>query len=178
MICPCQEGTFHFIQEVTLQFKEMYKEAEVEFKTIHLGADEVPEGVWEKAPTCVEKFNKAEVSIRDDVKTYYLQRIVELGKKHDVALSFWDDIAGHHIEDDRWAGKNLSVYSWNNDWGGGNEDRAYKAANAGYSTVLVPVSNMYFDQAYSKNSDEPGFYWGSYTNTYSAFSFCQWTCSK
>jgi hexosaminidase len=41
----------------------------------------------------------------------------------------------------------------------------------GYSTILVPVSNLYFDQAYSKNSEEPGFYWGSYVNTYSAFSF-------
>lgn len=168
-ICPCQESTYNFLEEVVSQMQLMYKEANVPFSSLHLGADEVAQGVWENSPLCQEKVGQD--SIRSRVKSYYLKRLTALGEKYRVALIFWEDIAGHQVEDKQWAKENLSIHSWSTAWGEGNEDHAYKAANAGYSTILVPVSNLYFDQSYNKNSGETGFYWGSYVNTFSAFSF-------
>jgi hexosaminidase len=63
------------------------------------------------------------------------------------------------------------MYVWNNILGWGAEDLAYQLANAGYKVVLGPVSNMYFDMAYQKNFEEPGYYWGAYTDVDKTFEF-------
>lgn len=168
-ICPCQESTYNFINEVLVQLKAMYNKAGVPFQSVHLGGDEVAEGVWEESPKCKTLFEGEE--IREQVQKYYVNEILKIGKKHNVHLAFWDDVAGEKDIKSELVNENLSVFCWNNIWGEGNEDRAYKLANAGYETILVPVSNLYFDQSYSKNAEEPGFYWGSYVNTYTAFSF-------
>jgi hexosaminidase len=60
---------------------------------------------------------------------------------------------------------------WNNTLGDGNEDLAYKLANAGYKTVLCPVTNLYFDMAHYKSFDEPGYYWGAFADIDKPFSF-------
>ncbi len=168
-ICPCQNGVYNFIDEVIVQFKSMYQEAGLELNSIHLGGDEVAQGVWEESPMCRTQFGEG--VIRDKVRKFYITEVLKLGEKHQVHLAFWDDFIGDEEIDTEYSSEDLSIYSWNNMWGEGNEDRAYRAANMGYSTILVPVSNLYFDQAYSKNSEEPGFYWGSYVDTYAAFSF-------
>ena len=58
---------------------------------------------------------------------------------------------------------------WNNL--AGNEDLAYKLANAGYKVVLTNVTNLYLDLAYTKSHCEPGQYWGGYVDVDKPFSF-------
>ena len=55
--------------------------------------------------------------------------------------------------------------------GGGNEDLAYKLANGGYSVVLTCVTHLYFDMAHYKSFEEPGYYWGAFTDIDKPFSF-------
>jgi hexosaminidase len=60
---------------------------------------------------------------------------------------------------------------WNNVLGWGAEDLAYQLANAGYKVVLSCVSNNYLDMAYYKSFDEPGYYWGGFTDVDKPFYF-------
>jgi N-acetyl-beta-hexosaminidase len=83
-------------------------------------------------------------------------------------------------EDGRWrrlpnpafAGPGFKVYAWNNAWGSGMEDMAYRLANAGYEVVLANAANLYFDLAYAKDPQEPGYYWAGFVETRHAFAFC------
>jgi hexosaminidase len=60
---------------------------------------------------------------------------------------------------------------WNNVIGWGAEDLPYRLANAGYKVVLSCVGNNYFDLAYVKSPDEPGYYWGGYVDVDKPFYF-------
>ena len=67
--------------------------------------------------------------------------------------------------------EHLQTDVWNNTLGGGNEDLAYKLANGGYRVVLTPVTHFYFDMAHNKSFEEPGYYWGAFTDIDKPFSF-------
>jgi hexosaminidase len=67
--------------------------------------------------------------------------------------------------------EHLQTEVWNNTLGGGNEDLAYKLANGGYKVVLTCVTHFYFDMAYYKSFEEPGYYWGAFTDIDKPFSF-------
>jgi len=67
--------------------------------------------------------------------------------------------------------EHLQAEVWNNTLGDGNEDLAYKLANAGYEVVLTCVTNLYFDMAHYKSFDEPGYYWGAFADIDKPYSF-------
>jgi hexosaminidase len=71
-----------------------------------------------------------------------------------------------------FAASGFLVYAWNNAWGGGQEDCAYRLANAGYQVVLANCANLYFDLAHAKDPDEPGYYWSGFVSARDAFTFC------
>jgi hexosaminidase len=70
-----------------------------------------------------------------------------------------------------FASQHFQVDVWNNVLGWNAEDLAYQLANAGYKVVLAGVSNFYFDMAYYKAFDEPGYYWGGYVDVDKPFYF-------
>ena len=51
------------------------------------------------------------------------------------------------------------------------EDIAYQLANNDFPVVLSNVTNLYFDLAYEKHPEEPGYYWGGFTDTRKPFEF-------
>ncbi len=69
------------------------------------------------------------------------------------------------------ANMDIHLHVWNNMIGWGAEDLPYRLANAGYKVVLSCVSNQYFDLAYSKSQEEPGYYWGGFSDIDKSFYF-------
>jgi hexosaminidase len=63
------------------------------------------------------------------------------------------------------------AYVWNNVWGWGREDAAYRLANAGYDVVLSNATHLYFDLASEKDPYEPGYYWAGFVNMRAPFEF-------
>ena len=43
--------------------------------------------------------------------------------------------------------------------------------NTGYKVILSCVSNQYFDLAYEKSAEEPGYYWGGFQDIDKPFYF-------
>lgn len=181
IICVGLPSTYRFAEKVVDEIVEMYKEAKAPLTTIHFGGDEVPAGVWEKSPVCQDLIkNTPSLKNTDDLWYYYFGKINDILKKKGLFLSGWEEIAMRKtsingnktlIPNPVLANENFQVNVWNNMIGWGAEDLPYRLANAGYKVVLSCVSNMYFDLAYQRTYEEPGYYWGGFVDIDKPFYF-------
>ncbi|GAB1464435.1 family 20 glycosylhydrolase [Pedobacter sp.] len=173
-------STYSFIAKVIDDVQRMYAKANAKLTTIHVGGDEVPRGSWEKSPAVQQLVADNVIKSTNDLWLYYFRKVSEIFKAKNLTLAGWEEIAQQkalingktvHQVNPGFVDENFKVYVWNTAWGKGNEDLAYKLANAGYKTVLASVSNFYFDMAYSKDNDERGLYWGGYVDTDKPFYY-------
>lgn len=172
-------SVYIFLEQVTDDIIGMYKQAGVELKTVHFGGDEVPNGVWEHSPAFAN-FKKENPAIKEtaDLWVRHFDILYKMLKKRDLLLSGWEEVGMEKVIADgkkKWipfAGlqdSDVHLNVWNNL--GGNEDLAYRLANAGYKVKLSFVSNFYMDMAYYKRFSEQGFYWGGFIDLEKPFSF-------
>jgi len=178
---PSLPSTYNFIEAVINEIVAIYKEAVVPLKSIHFGGDEVPEHVWEKSPAYLTlKASHPEIKNSSDLWYYFYGRVNQLVKARGLTLSGWEEMglrkttldgSSTYLPNPDFMPEHLQTEVWNNTLGGGNEDLAYKLANAGYKVVLTCVTNLYFDMAHYKSFDEPGYYWGAFTDIDKPFLF-------
>ncbi len=174
-------STYNFIATVIDAIQAIYKEAGVPLTTIHFGGDEVPRGVWEKSPAYLAfKTNHPEITSAGDMWYYYYGRVDSILKSKGLKLAGWEEaplrrtrLDGRpvYLPNPDFAHEHWQAEVWNNTLGDGNEDLAYKLANAGYHVVLSNVTNLYLDMAHYKSFDEPGYYWGAFTDIDKFYSF-------
>ena len=174
-------STYNFVETVTDAIISMYKEAGAPLKTINWGGDEVPRGVWEKSPAYLRlQKTHPEIQSTADLWYYFYGRVNKMMQARGIYLSGWEEMAlrktkldgkPFYIPNPDFMPDHPQAEVWNNTLGDGNEDLAYKLANAGYKTVLCPVTNLYFDMAHYKSFDEPGYYWGAFSDIDKPFSF-------
>jgi hexosaminidase len=174
-------STYNFVETVVNDVVSMYKDANVPLKTINFGGDEVPAHVWEKSPAYLTlKATHPEIKNTGDLWYYFYGRVNQLVKAKGLYLSGWEEMTlrktaldgePFYVPNPDFMPEHLQAEVWNNSLGDGNEDLAYKLANAGYKTVLTCVTNLYFDMAHYKSFDEPGYYWGAFVDIDKPFSF-------
>lgn len=174
-------SVYTFLDKVVEELQAYYKEAGAPLEYVHMGGDEVPAGVWTKSPV-VQTLMQQDKSIKnaDDLWYYYYGKVHELLKARGLKQYGWEEMGmrkttvdgkPHYIPNPDFSNSNFMVDVWNNVMGGGAEDLAYRLANANYKVVLSGVSNMYFDMAYMKSFEEPGFYWGGFVDVDKPFYF-------
>ncbi|MDB5111712.1 MAG: N-acetyl-beta-hexosaminidase, partial [Mucilaginibacter sp.] len=138
-------------------------------------------GVWERSPSFLSLM-KTDTAIKstDDLWGYYYNRVNNILQKHNLYLTGWEEVGFKKVLENGkkvnvinqdLATKNIHLEVWNNVLGWGAEDLAYKLANRGYPVILSCVTNLYFDMAYNKAFNEPGYYWGGYADVDRSFSF-------
>lgn len=181
VMCVALPSTYTFLEKVIDELISMYSEAKAPLRTIHLGGDEVPAGTWERSPVCRELINTdPEINTTNDLWYYYFGKVNSILKSRNLFLSGWEEAAmrettlngvKHFIPNPTFVNENFQVNVWNNGIGWGSEDLPYRLANAGYKVVLSCVSNQYFDLAYEKSPEEPGYYWGGFLDTDKPFYF-------
>jgi hexosaminidase len=173
------------MEKVVDELMGMYHEADAPLTTIHVGGDEVPAGAWEGSTECKKLIgapmnNETPVNEINDLWYYYLDKIHRMLADKGIQLSGWEEVGmrktmldGKHtlIPNGQFADKNIQLHVWLNMPGWGAEDLPFKLANLGYKVVLSPVSNNYFDLAYYKSPDEPGYYWGGFEDLDKPFYF-------
>jgi hexosaminidase len=177
---PALETTYAFIEHVVQDLAAIHREAGVPLRHIHMGGDEVPNGVWVGSPA-VQAYMKAHnLASVDDMWFVFYGRVEQIVKAQGVALGGWEEIAVRRTQRDGqrmnianpdFATHGWRAYVWNNVPGWGNEDLAYRLANGGYDVVLGPVSNFYFDLAWNQNPEESGLDWGGYVDLRKPFEF-------
>ena len=183
VVCVCKESAYRFFETVVDDIIEMYAEAGVPLTTIHTGGDEVPRGVWTASPIC-EDFLKEHPEIEGPagLQPYFTERAFEILDRKGLVTAGWEEIAMRFLNTGGWepnknlAGKKVLPYVWNSLWG--NQEMAYRLANAGYPIILCNVTNFYFDLAYNRDPEEPGQYWGGLIDTKKAFEFIPYDLYK
>ncbi|KGE14254.1 beta-N-acetylhexosaminidase [Sphingobacterium deserti] len=169
-------SVYSFIGVVLDEFKSMYSEAGVELKKVSLGGDEVPNGAWEKSPKIKQLMDSTGMKSVYEVWPYYIKNINKLCQDKGLQLVGWEEMGmvnkgkGMEVNHDL-ATANIQLDVWNNLIGAGQEDLAYKLANAGYPTVYISANNNYFDMAWDTYFEEPGLKWASYADLYQSYTF-------
>lgn len=180
IVCVALPSVYTFLNKVTESLQDMYRAAGVPLTTIHFGGDEVPQGVWEKSPLCLELVKKAKMKSTDDLWSYYVGKLQGLLKPKGIILSGWEEFGmmktyldGNKlmVPNPLFANDPVQLDVWNNVIGGGTEDLPYRLANGGYKVVLTCSSNFYLDMAYDRSLTEPGHYWAGFVNMEKLFSF-------
>lgn len=172
VICIALSSVDRFIDTVVGALVDLFRAAGVALRTIHIGGDEVPDGAWLGSPACQSLMAQREWTDVAALRSDFTQRCVDILARHGVACAGWDENAMEHQAPSlRFADTGLQVYAWNNTWGSGQEDVAYRLANAGYPVVLANASNLYFDLAQAKNPHEPGYYWAGFVGIRDVFTF-------
>lgn len=181
---PCMESTYRFVDKIVSELAAMYGEAEAPLTILHIGGDEVPRGAFEHSPI-VQAFlaSQDEYNSPAELHKYFTRRVSGILDKYNLHIAGWEEVAckeenGRRIPDPSLVDEGIVTYIWNNIWGWGAEDLGYKIANTGFPIVMINATNFYFDFAYTRHPQEPGLYWGGYTDTRSAWEFTPFDITK
>jgi len=177
VINPGLESSYVFIEQVVAQVAALHREAGAPLKTMHVGGDELPHGAWEKSPASRTLMDREQLASIADLWDYFYNRVDGILRKHGMFASGWEEMGARRsaqegarqLPNPRFTQRGFSLYVWNNT--PGNEDFAYRLANAGYDIVLAPVTNMYLDMAANPNPEEPGVNWGAYVELDTVYDF-------
>jgi hexosaminidase len=181
VVCIGLESCYTFIDTVVRDVKQLYEDAGVQLRTVHVGGDEVPEGAWVNSPVCRAFMREQGMTSLRELEDYFFTRLRDILRRHRLGMAGWEEVALVTEQRDgaavtnpnpRLLGTGVRPHVWNNVWGWGREDIAYRLANAGYEVVLCNVTNLYLDLAYEKDPAEPGYYWGGFLDTRKVFEFC------
>jgi len=179
----CQESSYAFVRHVIADVKSMYEEAGIELSTVHLGGDEVPQGVWQQSSACQQLSGAADSSQsleRKEAMSRFFENISQRLATEGITTAAWEEVflsdgekvrTGQDISRNLFKSPSFRCHVWNSVWGWGREDVAYRLANAGVNVVLCNATHLYFDLAYDKDPREPGYYWAGFVDTRTPYSF-------
>ncbi|MCB1213672.1 MAG: carbohydate-binding domain-containing protein, partial [Chlamydiia bacterium] len=168
--CVAKESVYTFLDIVFDELVSIYNEAQAPLTTIHIGGDEVPKGAWSDSPIVKEFLSlHPEIEGVDGLWKYYLENVSTILRKRGLKMGGWQEIAFRERKDKTVSpplGDQMTIYLWDTM---DDPQLAEKILDAGYPLVLCNADRLYFDLAYSKDPNEPGFYWAGYPTTQSAF---------
>ncbi|MCK6262380.1 family 20 glycosylhydrolase [Vibrio sp. ZSDE26] len=145
VLSPALEGTYEFLDKVLQEVAELFPAP-----WIHIGADEVPEGVWEKSKKCQALMKEKGYTDTKELQGHLLrfaeQKLRSLGKR----MVGWEE-AQHGDK----VSKDTVIYSWL------SEDAALKCAKQGFDVILQPGQHTYLDMAQDYAPEEPGVDWAN-----------------
>jgi hexosaminidase len=181
VVCIGLESCYTFLDTVVRDIKALYDQAGVRLETLHVGGDEVPHGAWEHSPICQAFMREQGMRATSELEDYFFARFRDILARHEIGMAGWEEVAVVNETKDgvtvsrpnpKLVASSLRAHVWNNVWGWGREDVAYRLANAGFEVVLCNVTNLYLDLAQAKDPEEPGYYWGGFLGTRKVFDFC------
>ncbi|XRQ14891.1 family 20 glycosylhydrolase [Actinomadura welshii] len=170
LVNPCLDSTYTFLDKVVSEVSKMYDRAGVPFDRLNLGGDEPPgppEGWWSGSPACQSDPETAGKS-GEELKQLFFTRWNAIALEAAGKTAGWEDVTE---ATGSFRLKDFTPLPWQNVWGWGREDWAYRYANEGTPVILAHATNLYMDLAYNKDPDEPGYYWAAYVDEKSTFTY-------
>ena len=169
LVNPCLESTYTFLTKVVHEVRAMYDAAGVPLTMVNLGGDEAPgPDRWQHSPACTANPDTAGKDDKQLIDLFY-RRWNAIALQVAPRTAGWEDILLEGTGDLKL--DNFVPLPWQNVWGWGREQIAYKLANAGTPVVLAHATNLYMDLAYNKDPDEPGYYWAAFVDDRSTFTY-------
>jgi len=180
-INPAREKTYEVIETIFSELIELFP-----FKTIHIGADEVPLGAWSGSPEALARLRSlasnevADAHAKrlnvitnthgaDDIhgsgaailQAEFLRRIQSFLASKGCITGGWEE-AAHGDVIDKSKGY---LCSWR------NVEVAAELADRGYEIVVCPGQVYYLDMALRPDWDEPGASWAGTSDAEKIYTF-------
>jgi hexosaminidase len=178
---PVREETYQVLEAILLELIELFP-----FKTIHIGADEVPLGAWSGSPQALARLREiggnamADAHAKrlnvitnthgaDDIngsgtavlQALFLGRIQKFLAEQGCITGGWEEAAHGDVID-----KSKSyLCGWR------NLEVSAALAGEGYDMVVCPGQTYYLDMANSPDWDEPGASWAGWSEPETLYNF-------
>ena len=140
---PALPATYQFLEKVFKELAEIFPS-----QYVHIGADERPEGSWQKSPKIAALMAEQGFSSTEQVQSYFLNKVQQMLTRLGKKTAAWEEAT----EQGELA-KDGYIVSWKGTAAGIN------ALKRGYQVVMAPAQHCYFDVAQSRHWDEPGLTW-------------------
>ncbi|HDY7819940.1 TPA: beta-N-acetylhexosaminidase [Vibrio vulnificus] len=142
---PSLSTTYQFLDGVLEEIAQLFPAPYV-----HIGADEVPHGVWSNSPSCQALMKQHGYQDYKELQGHLLrhaeQKLRSLGKR----MLGWEE-AQHGDK----VSKDTVIYSWL------SEEAAVNCARQGFDVVLQPAQTTYLDMTQDYAPEEPGVDWAN-----------------
>ncbi|MFZ3409365.1 beta-N-acetylhexosaminidase [Vibrio chagasii] len=152
---PGLSGTYQFLDIVIEEVAELFPS-----ELIHMGADEVPPGVWTNSPAAQALMKEHQYQDSKDLQghlfRYAENKLKQLGKR----MVGWEE-AQHGDK----VSKETIIYSWL------SEEAAVNCARQGFDVVLQPAQFTYLDMTQDYAPEEPGVDWAAVIPLEQAYTY-------
>ncbi|HAS6188924.1 beta-N-acetylhexosaminidase [Vibrio vulnificus] len=142
---PGLSTTYQFLDGVLEEIAQLFPA-----HYVHIGADEVPHGVWSNSPSCQALMKQHGYQDYKELQGHLLrhaeQKLRSLGKR----MLGWEE-AQHGDK----VSKDTVIYSWL------SEEAAVNCARQGFDVVLQPAQTTYLDMTQDYAPEEPGVDWAN-----------------
>ncbi|MDN3701081.1 family 20 glycosylhydrolase [Vibrio artabrorum] len=152
---PGLPGTYQFLDAVIEEVAALFPS-----ELIHMGADEVPLGVWSNSPAAQALMKEHQYQDSKDLQghlfRYAENKLKQLGKR----MVGWEE-AQHGDK----VSKETIIYSWL------SEEAAVNCARQGFDVVLQPAQFTYLDMTQDYAPEEPGVDWATVIPLEQAYTY-------
>ncbi|WP_318454420.1 beta-N-acetylhexosaminidase [Photobacterium leiognathi] len=143
ILSPALKGTYSFISNVLNEVCELFPAP-----YIHIGADEVPVGVWTDSPACQKLMAEHGYQDPKELQGHLLRFTEELIESKGKRMMGWEEAThGEKVS------KNTIIFSWQ------SEQAGLECIQKGYDIVMQPAQATYLDLAQGYSADEAGVDW-------------------
>ncbi len=155
VLSPALPETYRFLDLVLEEVATLFPS-----HFIHIGADEVPDGVWINSPKCqtfmAEHGYQDAKELQGHLLRYVEKKLRSLGKR----MVGWEEAQhGNKVSRD------TVIYSWL------SEQAALDCAKQGFDVILQPGQYTYLDIVQDYAPEEPGVAWAGVTPLETAYSY-------
>ncbi|ENY73602.1 beta-hexosaminidase [Aeromonas diversa CDC 2478-85] len=140
---PALPGTYTFLEAVLDEVCELFPGP-----LIHMGGDEVPEGVWTDSPACHAFMAQHGYQDPKELQGHLLRHCQHYLAGKGKQMAGWEEMQhGDKVS------REAAVWAWT------RFEAGLAAAAAGFPVVMAPAQYLYLDLAWSEDPAEPGLYW-------------------
>ncbi|MGR5311527.1 beta-N-acetylhexosaminidase [Photobacterium damselae subsp. damselae] len=155
VLSPAIEGTYTFIKTVLEEICELFPAP-----FVHIGADEVPNGVWTQSPGCQELMAKHGYQDPKELQGHLLRFAQEVLSHQDKQMMGWEEAThGEKVS------KETVIFSWL------SEEAGLTCIKQGYPVVMQPAQYTYLDLAQGFSADEAGVDWAGKVTLDKVYSY-------
>ncbi|MEE9447845.1 MAG: family 20 glycosylhydrolase, partial [Arenicellales bacterium] len=145
---PALAGTYEFLYAVMDEVCDLFPSPYV-----HIGADEVPDTVWQKSPACLALAAEEGYENVKALQGHLLCKLQDYLTTKGRILMGWEE-AGQGAKLDHSA----IICAWT------SSDSAKEIADSGYKVIACAAPYTYLDLAWDDDLNEPGFQWAGTAN--------------
>jgi len=155
ILSPVLKGTYTFISNVLEEICELFPAP-----YIHIGGDEVPQGVWTNSQACQALMEQHGYQDPRELQGHILRFAEEILQAKGKRMMGWEEATeGNKVSN------NTIIFSWL------SEEAGLDCARAGYDVIMQPAQFTYLDLAQGYSADEPGVDWAGKLTLDHAYSY-------